>query len=109
MTARIDPILKYLAPKRYVPRDYKDNRVGCTDMGALALARIVLARFREQAKLMRYLVVIDLDGACYVLSNGPRVREFVDLHPELVVGVYDRTVDVHDLTGDLESHLREVA
>jgi hypothetical protein len=109
MSVRSDHTLKYLAPKRYVPRDYKDNRVGDTALGASVLARIVMARLKESERLKRYLVVVDIDGGCYVLCEGSRVREFVDLHQELVVGVYDRTVDVGDLTGDLKDFLREAA
>jgi len=109
MTARIDPILKYLAPRRHVPRDYKDNRVGDTDLGASVLARVVLERLKETRVMRRYLVVVDIDQQCYVLCEGSRVREFVDLHTDLVVGMYDRNVRIADLTADLTDFLREAA
>jgi len=109
MTARIDPILKYLAPKRYVPRDYKDNRVGDTDLGASVLARVVLERLKETRVMRRYLVIVDIDGGVYCCCEGSRVREFVDLHTNLVVGMYDRNVRIADLTADLSDFLREAA
>lgn len=106
---RADAFTKYLAPKRHMPREYKDNRVGDCGLGAGALARIVLERLAETGKVRRYLVVIDIDGGCYVLSHGSRVREFVDLHTNLVVGMYDSTVHVDDLVSDLEMFLQEAA
>jgi len=109
MNVRSDHTLKYIAPRRHVPREYKDNRVGDINLGAGALARVVLARLKEQERVKRYFVVVDIDGAVYVLSHGARVREFVDLHSDLVVGVYDRTVDVGDLTADLSDFMREAA
>jgi hypothetical protein len=106
---RLDATRKYLAPRRHVPRDYKDNKVGDMDFGALALARVVKERLGESERLKRYYVIADIDGAVYVLAEGSRVREFVDLHPELVVGVYDRGVEVGDLAGDLEDVRRAAA
>jgi hypothetical protein len=109
MSRRCEHTAKYLAPKRHVPRDYKDTKVGDCNMGAGPLARIVLARLREQEKLKRYFVVVDIDGCIYVIARGPRVREFVDLHTNLVVGMYDKTVHVDDLTSDLQDFLTEAA
>ncbi len=106
---RADAFTKYLAPKRHMPREYKDRKIGDADLGASMLARMILMRIKANDRPRKYLVVVDVDAAVYTLCDGPRVREFVDLHTNLVVGMYDSTVHVDDLVSDLEMFLQEAA
>ena len=98
---------RYLAPRRYVPFDLKAARVGCTDQGALTLATVLHKRMRDMRLRYRWHVLVDIDGAVYAVArSGESLSYVVANHPELLVGVYDKTACVGQIVDDLEEHRR---
>jgi hypothetical protein len=93
---------RFLAPRSYMPKELRNSRIGCTDMGSLALAHAIKNRI-ERGRYKLCHVFVDIDSCVYaVMKPGAWLEWTLATHPEMLIGVYTKGVDAGNLAADFE-------
>jgi hypothetical protein len=101
---RID---RFVAPRRYVPREMRAAKVGSIEEStSLALAHLIQRRI-QLARYRCAVVVVDIDGTCYATKwTGQTIDNVLNTYPQIVVGTYDGNGEAADMAADIEIHRR---